>query len=139
MVVHGSAHITDDLDICCRRAPADLHQAADALAPLHPRPRGEPVSWPPGFDAEAPRISPDLAFVTDFGPVDLFGEVGGVGGYDDVLAASEEVEMLGLEVRVLSLEGLIASKKAANRIRFQNHLLELEALKKLRDAGPQGA
>jgi hypothetical protein len=39
---------------------------------------------------------------------------------------------------VLSIDGLIVSKKAAGRIKDRNHLLELEELKKLRDAGQTG-
>ena len=76
---------------------------------------------------------------TDSGDLDVLGEVSGVGGYAQALAQSQEKEMYSCEVRVLSLEALIAAKKAASRNKDKSHLLELEALKKLRDAGPQGA
>jgi hypothetical protein len=42
--------------------------------------------------------------------------------------------MCGLAVRVLSLDGLIAAKNAARPAKDRSHLLELEELKKLRDA-----
>jgi hypothetical protein len=41
-------------------------------------------------------------------------------------------------VQVLSLEALIKSKKAAARKKDQNHILELEELKKMRDAQSDG-
>lgn len=138
MVIHGSAHITMDLDLCCRATPANLRAVARALTPLHPR-RAEPAQEPFDFGEGMLDARSNLALVTDSGPVDLFGEVGGLGSYDDVLAVSETVGIGGFEVRVLSVEGLIAAKRAVNRLQGQNHLLELEALKKLRDAGPQGA
>ena len=40
----------------------------------------------------------------------------GLGSYDDVLAVSETVGIGGFKVRVLSVEGLIAAKKAADRL-----------------------
>jgi hypothetical protein len=70
---------------------------------------------------------------TDFGPVDLLGEVSGVGDYDQALRQSQEEQVYGFAVRILTLDALIASKKAAGRLRDRNHILELEELKKLRD------
>ena len=50
---------------------------------------------------------------------------------DRVLAQSEEGDFLGFKIRVLSVAGLIAAKKAAARTKDQSHLLELEELQKL--------
>jgi hypothetical protein len=41
------------------------------------------------------------------------------------------VELFGMPIRVLTLEGLIASKRATGRPRDREHLLELEALLEL--------
>ena len=136
MRVHGSAHITDDLDVCYRRTPQNIQAVAAAFAPLHPYLRGAPPGLPFRFDGPTIRAGLNFTLTTDHGDVDLLGEVSGVGEYDQVLARSVEVEMFGLKVRVLSLDGLIAAKKAAGRNKDRNHLLELEALKKLRDADP---
>ena len=76
-----------------------------------------------------------ITLTTDFGDVDLLGEVSGIGTYDKVVAMSEEREIYGLRIRILSLEGLIAAKKAASRTKDKLHLLELEELKKMRDEG----
>lgn len=76
----------------------------------------------------------NFTLTTDFGWIDLLGEVAGIGTYDDVLAQSIEQELYGLAVRVLSLDGLIAAKGAAGRNKDYSHLLELEELKKLRES-----
>jgi hypothetical protein len=64
----------------------------------------------------------------------VLGEVTGLGTYEQTLAQSEEKTLFGLKVRVLSLEGLLVSKIAAGRLKDRNHILELEELKKIRDA-----
>ena len=37
-IMHGSAHLTNDLDLCYSRNPDNLRHLALALAPYHPRP-----------------------------------------------------------------------------------------------------
>ncbi len=139
MRIHGSAHITDDLDVCYRRTPANLQAIATAFSPLHPYLRGAPAGLPFRFDARTIHAGLNFTLTTDHGNVDLLGEVSGVGDYDQALSRSIEADMFGLKVRVLSLDGLIAAKKAAGRNKDRLHLLELEALKKLSDASTQGA
>jgi predicted nucleotidyltransferase len=58
--------------------------------------------------------------------------VAGVGEYPAVLAASEEVSMLGITTRVLTLDALIAAKRAAGRRKDHEALFELEALREIR-------
>lgn len=136
MIAQGSAYITRDLDICYQRGSGNLSALATALAPLHPYLRGAPPGLP--FRLDAPTLQSGLNFTltTDLGDLDLLGEVAGVGAYEQVFASSIERDMAGIKVRVLSLDGLIAAKKAAGRPKDRNHLLELEELKKLRDATP---
>jgi hypothetical protein len=78
----------------------------------------------------------NFTLVTDLGDIDLLGEVSGVGGYEQALAQSVEKVVFGYTVRILSIESLIAAKKAAGRIKDRLHVLELEELRKLRDAAP---
>ncbi len=139
MVVHGSAYITDDLDLCYRRTPPNLEAITAAFAVLRPKLRGD--SSDRLFRLDVPTLTAGLDFTldTDRGAVDLHGQISGVGAYNQALAWSDEVDIFGLKVPILSIDGLIAAKKAAGRLKDRNHLLELEALKKLRDAGPQGA
>ncbi len=138
MTTHGSAYITRHLDLCYRRTDANIAALADALAPLHPYLRGAPLGLP--FRLDAPTIKAGLNFTltTDLGDLDLLGAVAGVGSDEQVFARSEEHTLFGLRVRVLSLDALIDSKKAAGRLKDRNHLLELEELKKLKEAPPEG-
>lgn len=63
------------------------------------------------------------------GDVDLIGEVAGVGDYPAVAATSMPVELFGKEYAVLTLDALIASKRAAGRPKDLQALPELEALR----------
>jgi len=138
MRAQGSAHITEDLDICYARSASNLDAIAAALAPLHPYLRGAPRGLPFCLDAATLQAGLNFTLDTDLGDVALIGEVSGVGTYEQAYAQSDEQIMFGLTVRVLSLEGLIAAKRAAGRVKDRGHLLELEELKKMRDANPGG-
>jgi hypothetical protein len=135
MITHGSAHVTEDLDICYRRTADNITRLVAAIAPLKPYLRGAPPGLP--FRVDSPTITAGLNFTltTEKGPLDLLGEIGGVGGYTEVLAESEPHEVFGFTIRVLSLDALIAAKKNAGRSKDRIHLLELLELKKLREAG----
>jgi predicted nucleotidyltransferase len=133
MVTHGSAHVTEDLDVCYNRTPANLAALAAALAPVHPYLRGVPPGLPFRLDAVTLQAGLNFTLVTDLGPLDLMGEIAGVGTFQEVFAQSEEFVVAGLPVRVLSLDAPIASKKAAGAQKDRLHLQELEELKKLRD------
>ena len=135
MVAQGSAYITYDLDICYQRTPTNIAALTAALGPLHPNLRGAPEGLPFRFDAPTIQSGLNFTLQTDLGPVDVLGEVAGVGSYDQVVTQSDEETVCGLTVRVLSLDGLIAAKRASGRDKDKLHLLELEELKKLRDAG----
>jgi hypothetical protein len=125
MVAHGSSAVTKDLDLCYSRTPANMIALADALAPIHPYHRGVPPGLPFRFDVPTMQAGLNFTLITDDGDVDLLGEVSGVGTYQEALVQSEERDLYGLTVRILSLDGLIAAKKAAGRAKDQTHLLEL--------------
>jgi hypothetical protein len=126
MRIHGSAHITDDLDVCSRRTPENTKAVAAAFIPLHLYLRGAPAGLPFHFDPPTIQAGLNFTLTTDHGYVNLLGEVSGVGGYDQALAQSVEAELFDLKGHVLSLDGLIAAKKAAGPLKDRNHLLELE-------------
>jgi hypothetical protein len=134
MMARASAHLTVDLDVCYRRTVDNIKALVEALSPLHPYMRGAPPGLPFQFDVPTVQAGLNFTLVSDFCDIDLLGEVAGIGAYDQALAASTQEELFGLVVNVLTLDGLIAAKKAAGRRKDQAHLLELEELKKLRDA-----
>jgi predicted nucleotidyltransferase len=131
MYVHGSDHLTRDLDVCYNRARGNVQRLVTALVPHHPRLRGAPSDLP--FRLDVPTVLRGLNFTltTDLGAVDLLGEVAGLGTYSEVLKASHQLEILGRQCHVLSLDGLIKSKRAAGRPRDLAALPELEALQEM--------
>ena len=134
MITHGSAHVTDDLDVCYLRTPENIGRLAAAVSQLQPCLRGAPPGLPFKFDAPTITAGLNFTLTTDFGPLDLLGEIPGVGVFAEACAQSQVHEIYGLPVRVLSLDSLIAAKRAAGRTKDRIHLLELIELKKLRDA-----
>jgi hypothetical protein len=132
MRAQGSAHITDDFGLCYNRTKSNMQALVSAFAPIHPYLRGAPPGLPFRFDAPTVEGGLNFALNTDLGDVDVLGDVKGIGFYEQVLAQSEAKMLFDFSVRVLTLEGLIASKTAAGRLKDRNHLLELEELKKLR-------
>ena len=131
-VLQGSAYVTADFDLCYSRAKENLERLASALAPFHPHLRGVPKDLPFQLDAVSLRSGLNFTLTTDLGDLDLLGEVAGLGGYAEVLSFSEEMEIFGMRCRVLTLEGLIKTKRAVGRAKDLRLLPELEALLDIR-------
>ena len=131
--IHGSAHITVDLDVLYRRSADNIHKLAEALGPIHPYLRGAPGGLP--FHLDAATIARGLNFTleTSLGDLDVLGEVAGGPAYEDVLPETETTSLEGLVFRCVSLRRLIALKRAAGRPKDLNVIAELEALLEERD------
>jgi hypothetical protein len=128
---HGSSYITNDLDICYKRSRENIIKIINSLSIFNPRPRDFPETLPYFFDESTLLNATNFTFQTEIGDIDLLGEVAGVGDYDSVENESVIMELFGFDVRVLSLDGLIKSKRAAGRTKDLLVLPELEALKEL--------
>jgi hypothetical protein len=131
LVARGGARLTQDLDVVYDRAPDNLDRLVVAVGPLHPRLRGAPPELPFFFDARTLRSGLNFTFVTDAGELDIFGEVAGLGGYLEAEAASSIVTLFGRDVRLLGLDGLERTKRAAGRAK---DLLDLETIRALQRA-----
>jgi hypothetical protein len=129
VTIHGSSYVTFDLDFCYARDPENLSRLARALGSHSPRLRGAPEGLPFRLDERTLKAGVNFTLATDLGDIDLLGEVAGVGDYAAALAESEEVELFGATFRVLNLDALIASKRAAGRPKDLMVLPELEALR----------
>ena len=132
--LHGAARVTFDLDIVYERTPENLNKLVDALSPFEPYLRGAPLGLPFKFDAETLRRGLNFTFTTTEGPIDLLGELLGVGSYSDVVAHSVEALLFGASYRFLDLEALIASKRAAGRPKDLEAIAELEAIREERQS-----
>jgi predicted nucleotidyltransferase len=127
-IAHGAETVTGDVDICYARDRDNLERLSQALAPFHPRLRGVPRDLPFRLDLPTLRTGLNFTLTTDLADLDLLGEVLGLGEYDAVSAASEELQLYGLPCSVISLEALIRAKRAAGRPKDLRALQELEAL-----------
>jgi len=129
VTIHGSSYVTFDLDICYARDDENLVRLARAFQSVNPRLRGAPAGLPFRFDEETLRRGLNFTLTTDLGDVDLIGEVVGVGEYAEAAGASLPVELFGRQYAVLTLDALIASKRAAGRPKDLQVLPEVEALR----------
>ena len=131
--IHGSARLTSDLDVVYGRDRENLERLVSALQPLEPYLRGAPPGLPFRFDADTLRKGLNFTLTTTAGPLDLLGEVAGLGGYENALEHSIEVQLFGSATRCLNLEALIRAKRAAGRPRDLETIAELEAVREESD------
>lgn len=124
----GSSQATFDVDVCYARDRANLIRLANALRSVNATLRGAPKDIPFILDEETLRRGLNFTFDTDIGKIDILGEVQGVGLYDDCFTHSDETELFGYRLRVLSLEKLIDAKRSAGRTKDLLALPELEAI-----------
>lgn len=127
--VHGSTRLTSDVDIVYERSRSNVERLVKALAPLNPYLRGAPPGLPFRFDAETVRRGLNFTLTTDAGPVDVLGEITGIGDYDAVRAVSIDVPLYGSNYRCINLDALIVSKRAAGRPKDLEAVAELELIR----------
>jgi hypothetical protein len=130
--LHGSARVTYDLDVVYSRTPQNLSRLVAALAPFQPYLRGAPPGLPFRFDVDTLKRGLNFTLTTTAGPIDLLGELAGVGPYDAVSSRANTASMFGGRYRFIDLDGLILSKKAAGRPKDLETIAELEAIKEER-------
>jgi predicted nucleotidyltransferase len=131
-LAHGSARVTFDVDISYKRSPENITRLCVTLAPLHPKLRGAPEDLPFILDPKTMKAGLNFTLTTDLGALDLLGEISGLGTYEGVKAVSQLLPLYGIEMNVLSLDGLLAAKRAAARGKDKEAIVELEALLELR-------
>ena len=127
--VHGSARLTSDVDVVYERSRANIERLVRALTPLNPYLRGAPAGLPFKFDVETVRRGLNFTLTTEAGPMDVLGEITGIGDYGAVLAVSEELALYGASYRCISLDALIVSKRAAGRPKDIEAVAELELIR----------
>jgi predicted nucleotidyltransferase len=126
--VHGSARLTQDIDVVYARSEPNLERLADSLAPLAPYPRGAPADLPFEWSVQTLRHGLNFTLTTAAGDIDLLGEITGGGGYEALLPNTLEIELFGHRCLCLDLEWLILTKRAAGRPRDLETVAELEVL-----------
>lgn len=132
-VVHGCSLVTQDLDICCDFCPDNLLRLMDAVGDLHPVHRMTPVRPALRLTRDTCSEYKNLYLDTDAGQLDCLSEITGVGDYTAVRAVSKPVEVNNRQLYVLTMDALIAAKKAMNRPHDREAVIQLEAVKKLKE------
>lgn len=126
--LHGSARLTQDVDVVYARDRDNLARIVTALGALHPRLREAPTGLPFVLDEETLAAGLNFTLATSAGDIDLMGEIPGPGGYDAVLPHTIEVRLFGAACRCLDLPTLIAAKTASGRPKDLEAIAELRAL-----------
>jgi predicted nucleotidyltransferase len=135
--VHGSARLTEDVDVVYRRSSENIERVAQALGRIHPYLRGAPPGLPFRWDSETIFRGLNFTLVTDLGAIDLLGAVTGGGPYEDIVEGSDHVSVFGIDCLCVSLDQLIRFKRAAGRPKDLEALAELEAIREERAGGQQ--
>ncbi len=131
MVIHGSARLTQDLDICFASDDANLSVLGAALSEVGAKLRGIAEEVPFVPDARTLRQLSIVTLETRHGPLDLLREPSGAPPYEELRRRATRIEIDGMAVLVASLEDLAAMKRAAGRPKDQLDLEEIEVIKRL--------
>lgn len=132
-IAHGLARATYDVDIVYERSRENIERLVSALGDLGLYYRGVPPGLPFRWDVQTIESGLNFTLTSEWGDLDLFGEVAGGGTYEGLLEDSFEIDLHGSKIRVVSLARLIRLKRAAGRPKDFETIAELEALKEESD------
>jgi hypothetical protein len=123
---HGSAYPTYDLDVAYARDPDNLERLARVLRAIGATLRGAPADLPLQLDAKMLAEGGNFTFDTQYGPLDILPE--GAVAYDRLRADSVVISVASRQLRVASLDHLIAMKEAAGRTKDKLMAMEYRTL-----------
>ena len=130
--LYGSSSGGMKLEVLCDISQTNLTHLGRLLADIHARPRGEPAGQ--AIELKTLVQSDKICrLTTDLGDLDIMGEVAGIGGYEHVRVRASIVSLSGRDCPVLSLDGLIAARRAAGRAIDLQVLPELEAIREAQE------
>ena len=113
-VLHGAPMTTFDLDVVHSRSAGNIERLLSALHTLDAYYRDRPGQ----------RLQPKLShlaspghqlLLTRFCPLDILGTIGNRLSYSDLITGTVKLQLDDLELRMLTLESLIDTKRAAGR------------------------
>lgn len=127
-VLHGSAYLTDNLDICAPPSRENVAKIKMALCDVHPvlRLTAKKIPWQEDSSGATPADYHHLE--TDEGLLNRWSHVPGIGDYDCVRSAAMNVTLFGRSYRFISLADLIAAKEAVGREKDLLAAKELRAI-----------
>lgn len=132
MVLHGSARLTRDLDVCYSTDPANLEALGAAMVELGARLRGVSEDVPFVPDARTLRRTTILTLDSDDGRIDLLASPAGAPPYARLRERATRTTFDGTAVLIASLDDLESMKRAAGRPRDLLDVEEIEVIRRLR-------
>jgi len=137
-VIHGSALVTNDVDVCAVLSADNIEKIRGALGDLHPvhRQTHRRLSF-----SEHPALGVSLKNLylrTDKGVIDILSSVLGIGDFYRLKSRAEPMQLFGRIVPVISLDDLIVAKEAVGRDKDLLAVKELRAIAAKRRMGNGG-
>lgn len=117
-LLHGSPHLTFDIDITPDRRRPNLERLSSALRDLKARIRTDEAggqTFPFAQDAESLKRQDVLNLSTRAGNLDICFTPAGTAGYSDLKRDAITIDLGDQHPKVASLADVIRSKEAANR------------------------
>ena len=115
-VARGSSYVTFDLGVAYERSRSNLERLVDALRELDATLRGAPTEIPFLLVAKTLENGANFTLDTRLGPLDILSDPAGAPRYPVLRdGAGEPLNVDGAQIRVASLDHLIAMKEAAGR------------------------
>jgi predicted nucleotidyltransferase len=135
VIAHGHLRATADVDVLPNPAPANMTLLAAALADLGAQLAGVDAHLL-GIELSADTLGEGANFTltTRLGDLDVMQDVPGAVAYERLAGDAVATELDGVPVRVVSLDDLIALKRAADRGRDRDDLAALTEIARLRDS-----
>ena len=131
--LHGSTQGTFGTDVCAPLHDANLGRIIAALRGLNPRRRFRPDRVIPVDSLEKFSGFKNLYVRTDWGDLDILGEMPPLGLYGDVKDRFVEYDLGGFACRVLDVDTLLVVKRAVGRDKDKVAVMHLEAIKRTHD------
>ncbi len=136
VIAHGHIRTTLDTDITYSTEPDNLSALGGALVELDARLRGVAELVPFVPDGRTLRATEILTLTTAAGPLDLLASPPGGPPYPELRERAQPIELDGREVRVASIEDLLAMKRAAG---LPQDLIDVEALEAIQRIGREAS
>jgi hypothetical protein len=137
VVLHGSARLTQDLDISYATDDANLEQLGATLIELGAKLRGLDEDVPFVPEARTLRQTSILRLETNHGIVDVLAAPDGAPPYADLRARADRFSLGDFAVLVASIDDLLSMKHAAGRAKDLADIEDLEAIRRLSRERPR--
>jgi predicted nucleotidyltransferase len=137
VVLHGSSLLTEDTDVMYRHDLVNVRKLAEVLTDFDISLRGVDEDIPFKPDYRALWSGANFTLVSRFGELDLLAQASGVTSYEELQSRAVSMRIADRDVKVASIDDLITMKGAVGREKDKRAILDLEEIKKIRDAESQ--